>query len=346
MAIPFAIEPSALTDSLGGDPRSLISLHKHLINMWSRYGVLVDPEQGESSITQIFAHEALAPVRKIWQDAWKASGRCRRTKLTMGSDIIWPAIESREELAKCHNCIQVALVEKVRGIGFLGIPDDDVVCNIHCGEVEAVLFPYIDESDKFADLAARTGNHIIRAGATVESIWEDMFEPLAKSAGDIALIDRYLSSPRNMEGLFRMLGFLSSESLNLTVKVYASNPNTMRDANISLQELYGRINDELNLKHCMLNQITVVLILDDAMTRDRYASFGGIACHFGHGLPELLSAAKSPEDTTYTVDPSPSGTIRIIRREIRRIEARPQERLEFTRGVDGAWKGTASWLGS
>lgn len=340
MAITFAIEPAALTEPLGASPRDLVSFHKRLIRVWAQNGILVDPGKGASSISQMFAQDALMPVRKIWQDAWKAEGRCRRSRTPTGVDIEWSGIETKDDLATYHHLIEVAMVERVRGIGFLGIPDDNATCNVHCDDVEAVLFPYLDESDKFANLISRSGSHIVLGGSEVQTVWGDIFQPFLKTARRIVVIDRYVSSPRNMKGLFQLLRFLSDECPNAALEIYASNPNTIRDSQIGLTEMFGQIRDELNAMSCALTRVAMVLVLDAAMSRDRYASLDAVAFHLGHGLPELLSETYVSEDTTCTLDPSPNGIIRIIRRQIRAIEDRPNERLEFTPGMDGSWVGT------
>jgi len=222
----------------------------------------------------------------------------------------------------------------------LGIPDDNVTCNVHCDGVEAVLFPYLDESDKFADLISRTGGQIVLHDSAVETIWENIFLPFLKTTSRIVVIDRYLSSPRNLKGLFQLLRFLGNDYTNATLDIYASNPNTMSDAQIRLNEMFDQITEALNTMSCTLTSIKIVLVLDSAMTRDRYASFDEIAFHLGHGLPELLSDPYVSDDSTCTLDPSPDGIIRVIRRQIRAIRARHHAELEFAIGADGTWIGT------
>ena len=337
MAITFAIEPMALGEFIGASPRDLISLHKRLIRVWAEYGILVDPGKGSSSIANTFAQEALMPVRKMWQDAWKAKDRCRRSGTPAGVSIEWSNVETRDHMATYQHLIEVALVEAVRGVGYLGIPDDDAAYGVHCGGVEAVLFPYIDESSKFSDLISRAGSQVVLEGSAVETVWENIFRPFLRPNSRIVVIDRYLSAPRNLNGFVRLLQLLSEGSSNVAVDIYASNPNTLRDAQITAADLSDLIAGSLNNMSCTLSRLAIVLVLDAAMTRDRYASFGDVAFHFGHGLPELLSHTHVSEDNTCTLDPSSNGIMRVIRRQIRAIESRHHERLEFALGNAGAW---------
>lgn len=174
-------------------------------------------------------------------------------------------------------------------------------------------------------------------GSAVETVWDNIFRPFLRPNSRIVVIDRYFSAPRNLDGFYRLLHLLADGSSNASVDIFASNPNTLRDAQITVADLSDLIARTLNNMSCTLSRLAIVLVLDAAMTRDRYASFDDVAFHLGHGLPELLSHAEVSEDNTCTLDPSPNGIMRVMRRQIRAIESRHHERLEFALGNEGAW---------
>lgn len=337
MVIKFAIEPEALQEKLGTSTRDLISFHRTMIQLWESYGILVDPGQGPNSLVDKFGAESLRPVRELWIEAWKAKERCRRIE-SQGSEIIdWSTIESIGELAACQDRIGVALVDKVRGIGYLGIPDDDATYGAHCGGVEAVLFPFLRESEKFAELIGRTGRQVVASGSDVVTVWEKWFKPFAVITDGITIIDRYLTSAKNLKGLFNILRLLTADEVRCDLDSYLSDPIYLAHSDLTVVELEDLIRDELNVMDCSLRTVSFYLVADHAMTRDRYACFDRAAFHAGHGLPEIFSEPRLSVDQPCTLDLNPRGINKIVQQETRRIKNRNHVRLVFELDSSNTW---------
>ena len=337
MVIKFAIEPAAFPEKLGTSSRDLISFHKTLIHLWETYGILVDPGNGPNSIASELGSESLKPVRQLWLEAWKARARCRRTEPQGPAIIEWSTIESNGKLAAYGDRIEVALVDKVRGIGYLGIPNDDSTYGVHCEGVEAVLFPFLGESEKFAELISRTERQVIPSGSDVATVWEDWFQPFAVIANRITIIDRYLTTTKNLRGLIQILRFLTLDQTRCDLELFLSDPVSLSQLDLTVVALAEIFRDELNAMGCTLNTVSVFAVMDYAMTRDRYASFGRPAFHVGHGLPEIFSESVLSENHPCTLDLTSDGVNRIVQQETRRIKNRQHTQLLFERDSAGTW---------
>ena len=342
MLVNFAIEPAAMVHPSGQSSRDMQVAHKRLIKIWQDFGVLIDPGQGPDSISSTFDEPMLRPVRQIWRDAWKARERCRRPRIQGNSQVDWDQVNSSDQLAGYHDRIRLAFVETARGTACLGIPDDGASYSAYCGEVEAVLFPYAEQSNAFSQLLERSGTKVISGGTKIEQIWSEWFQPFARHAQQIMVLDRYLFSHRNVEGLCRILHFLNAECSGCRIVIYASNPDTWLGQRLSRNDFITRIETELTAVSSKLGTLTIMLVRDDIMTRERYVNFDGCAFHVGHGLPEIFGESVLPIDQPCTLDATTNGFMKTIKSETKRIESEYNVILSFERNASGSWETSIS----
>ena len=334
MVVKFAIEPDAMAESSGDPSRTMIAQHKRLIALWERYGTLVDPGKGRNSVISIIESDALWPVRTLWREAWKARSRCRRVKPISQRGIEWVDISQESDLAACKGDIDLALVETTRGVAYLGIPEQDDVYGTFCGEVEAALFRYPEQSETFAAMIQLSQNTIIPGGSHVDDIWKQWFQSIARKVTDVVLMDRYALARRNFVGLCRILGLLASDTSKCRVTIFAADPSTFSVDHVNDSEFEDRTREHLSAGSNTLAGVTICFVPDYYMTRDRYVRFDDCAFTIGHGLLEMFSKERLSQDATCVLDTSPDGIIRAMRRETRRLQTRTRRVLRF--GADPA----------
>ena len=338
MLIKFGIEPEALVPPGGGTSRETQALHKRFIRSWEQFGLLVDPGKGPQSISSRLDDVSLGPVGRIWRDAWKARKRCRRSLPPGGQAIDWDGVNAKDDLAGYASIVRVAFVETDRGIVNLGISDNGTTYKVDCDQVEAVLFPYAEESNDFAEMLGRLDTKVIPGGTGIEEIWGQWFLPFAQVADKISFLDRYLFANRNTAGFHQILDWLSSDAPDCNIDVLASNPDTIPGASLSRSEFVERTVNRLNALNNGVGTLTIFLVRDDAMTRERYVSFDECTFHVGHGLPEIFGEPILADDHPCTLDATSTGFNRIVHDEIRRITGHYNVVLTFRRGSAGTWE--------
>ena len=306
--------------------------HKRQIRLWENYGTLVDPGKGRDSITSVFDHDTFRKVRALWQDAWKARQRCRRIKPEVSDRIKWEDVNSAADLAAYGDTIELALVETVRGIAYLGISDNEDSYSAYCGEVEAVLFPFAEQSEAFGYMMSRSQSRVIPARQSIEQIWKEWFQKLAGRSRDIVIIDRYACTKQNLDGLRQILRFLNEDGSKCGVTVYASHPVTMGQPYLNRSETMRRIENAIATEAGVQREVTVFLVADYRMTRDRYMSLGECAFTIGHGVSEAFKQPYVSQDIPCALDTRADGIIRIIRSEARRHRDRYDDVLRFEQG--------------
>ena len=329
MVVRFAIEPDAMVESSGDGSQAMKAQHKRLIALWEQYGTLVDVGRGRNSVISILESDALRPVRTLWREAWKAKSRCRRVKPNSNKGVQWADINQASDLAACECDIDLALVETTRGVAYLGIAEEDDVYGCHCGKVEAVLFRYPEQSEAFASLIRLSQKTIIPVGSRSDDIWSKWFQSIARKTTEVVIIDRYAFAPRNFRGLCRIFGLLRSDTSKCQVTIFASDPSTLRGNRVSDSEIEDGIREYLSGASKTLAAITVVVVPDYHMTRDRYVSFDECAFTIGHGLLEIFSRERLSGDATCVLDTSPSGIVRAMQGESRRLRDRSCRELRF-----------------
>ena len=339
MVVKFAIQPSALTAETALSPRDMRDRHKRIIELWERYGFLVDPGKGEDSISSRFDDAYLKPVRSLWIEAWKAKKRCRRgpARSEPSLHVDWTNVGNVDDLAACADKIDVALVEPCYGAVHLAIPDDDQSYNAYCGNVEAVIFPFLGQSDQFSDIIMRTQVTVIPAGESTERIWYQWFQKIAQKSARVTIIDRYACTQANTSGLISIMALLGIDNPSCQVVLWASNPDTLRGSNVSRQEFISQLEAGLNENGAAVKAIHVLLVRDDIMTRDRYVSFDEFAFHTGHGLPEIFSQNKISQNQPCTLDVAANGIGKIVRDEEKRLSNEFYVNIRFEQTEDGRW---------
>ena len=338
MVVKFAIEPDALIDGSYDSPRDMIGQHKRLIRLWEQYGILVDPSEGPDSITSKFDNEELRKVRTVWQEAWKAKRLCRRVRPEKGHHVRWKTLNSPSDVAAYEQLIEVALVEAVRGIAYLGIPEEDSegqgdnLYSTYCGSVEAALFRYPEQSHTFASIMELSQRTVMPAQQSRSYIWSTWFENLAQKSREVVIIDRYGFSRRNFNGMCWTLQFLTEGMTDGVVAIYASNPSTLDGLTVSEPDIVNRIRTVLARNPRNLKSVMLFLMVDQEMTRDRYIRFDECAFSIGHGVSEAFKDERLAEDMPCLLDAQPRGVVRTMRNEVQRLMGRPHKRLRFEHG--------------
>ena len=338
MVVRFAIEPDALADVSYSSPREMVGHHKRLIKLWEQYGLLVDPGEGPGSITSRFGNQGIQAVRMLWQEAWKTKNRCRRVRPAEESHIRWQDLNSPTDAAAYSNIIELVLVDTVRGIAYLGIPEEDDgdpgrdVISAHCGEVEAALFRHPEQSHAFRYIVELSLKTVIPAGQVRSAIWSAWFEKLARKSKEAAIVDRYGLSRRGFNGICWTLQFLTECMVGGVVTIYASNPLSLAGPGVPEQELINRVRAILIRKPGGLRSVTIFQIVDQEMTKDRYIRFDECAFSVGHGLSEALRAEYLDQDMPCFLDPQPKGLVRTVRKEVQRLVGQSHRKLRFENG--------------
>ena len=340
MVVRFAIEPDALVDVSYNSPRDMRRHHKRLIKLWEQYGLLVDPSEGPDSITSRFSRrsEAFRSVRAMWQEAWKTKHLCRRTRPQGEGHIRWHALDSPSDLAAYEQLIDLALVETTRGVVCLGIPDDDQddenddIYSTYCGAVEAASFRYAEQTQSFGFMLNLSQRTVMAAGQSRSEVWSVWFEKLARRSKEVAVVDRYGFTRRGINGICWTLQFLAECMAGGVVTVYASSPSSLPTSRVSEPELISRVSNALTRKPSSLESVTIFLVADQEMTRDRFISFDECAFSVGHGVSEALRDEYLRQDMPCMLDSQSKGLIRTVRDEVQRLIGRSHRKLRFESG--------------
>ena len=338
MVVRFAIEPDALIDVSYSSPRDMIGHHKRLIKLWEQYGLLVDPGEGPDSITSIFGSQVFRTVRTMWQEAWKTKHRCRRVRPAKDNHIRWQDLNSPSDVAAYEHMIDLALVEAVRGIAYLGIPEEDQddqerdVFSTYCGAVEAALFKYPEQSHAFAYIVELSRRTVMPAGQSRSEMWSAWFGKLAPKSKEVAIIDRYGFSRWDFNGICWTLDSLAEGMSGGVVTIYASNPLTLAPPGVPEPELLSRISTVLTRKPRNLKSVTIFLVANQEMTKDRYIRFDECAFSIGHGVSEAFRYECLLQDMPCMLDPQPRGLIRTMSNEVQRLVGQSHRKLRFENG--------------
>ena len=216
MLVKFAIELEAI------DNFTTAAHIKRLFETWERFGILVHPQRGNTSIFSTL--EALNPAtRKNWMLAWarviKDNGNAYRWDSSGGAAHVWEKIDTPDALSACQHMFEVAILEETRAI-VLGIPEGESRCY---GSVEGVRLWEIDLSEKF-EQSLMLSKSPISVGELTDEIWELRFQRLATCCRNVAIVDQYAARSNNINGIFRLLRFLARDSKRCRVTLYSS-PN-------------------------------------------------------------------------------------------------------------------------
>ena len=337
MVVKFAIEPAALVESSEMSSRDMMDLHRRLIRLWELYGILMDPGKGPNSITSQFDNDAARKVRNLWRAAWTAKRRCRRVRTKEEQHVNWSDINDPLDFAPYEHLIDLALVETVRGVGYLGISDDETdddnrLYSNFCGEVEATLFRYPEQSRCFASFLKRAQLTVVPANLSRSEIWDTWFKELSQKANEVVIIDRYGFSWNNIEGMCRALQFLTESMVDGVAAIYASDPSTLGSMGASEQAILNRINAVLVAKTHNLRTVTISLVPNHEMTRDRYIRFDECAFLIGHGICETLRNEYLAQNMPCVLDTLPGGIIKTMREEVQRLAGQTLRRFRFQHG--------------
>lgn len=220
MLVKFAIEVEAI------DNATTAAHIRRLFDIWERFGILVHPPRGDTSIIGRF--DALNPAtRKNWMLAWatvvKNNGNAFRWGSFDGGKHDWEKIDTPSALSSCQNKFEVAILEETRAI-VLGIPDGEAR---KYGSVEGVRLWDIDVSGTFEE-SLTLSKKAISVGELTDTVWEKRFQRLATYCRNVVIVDQHAARSNNVNGIFRLLRYLARDSYKCRVTLYSS-PNDSGD---------------------------------------------------------------------------------------------------------------------
>ena len=276
MLVQFAIETEAINDSAN-------AAHlKRLLDHWERFGILVYPRRGDTSITKAIAKLAPTP-RKLWQSMWtkvvKNNGKAFRCVPSDGVIFDWESIETTDALAASSNEFEVAILEETRAY-VLEIPDGE---SKWYGQVEGMRLEDIDISEKFSR-SEMLSNAPIGVGESIKDVWLQRFQRLAAYSSEVVVVDQYAGRNNSINGLLRLLRFLDQDTKNCQVTVYSSADRSGKDT----QFIESRIRAETaRFGGDGIGSVSVHLIdeLDfKKVAHDRHIRFGNSVIRIGRGI--------------------------------------------------------------
>ena len=296
MLVNFNIDPDAIDNSTNEYHVS------ELRKKWQLSGVLAHPSFDDGSLSLISRKflQLNQEKQSLWDDAWQE-------------------IENNPtRYLRCKDNFKVALVSEARAT-HRGIPHggSGYFDGGSLGNVEWIRLKEINASREFQDLdiQAQSG---LAAGQTIQEIWEQRLEPLARHSKQVAIVDRYscsriienrLSNRDNSgNGLIQLIGLMADNASLESIAVFSS-------LNYTPEENTDRISNPERIE-------IVRTALDDAMhqfadvkltanfprskafenyAHDRHISFDGYrACAIGIGPEEAFQGATLRRNTQFS----------------------------------------------
>ena len=296
MLVNFNIDPDAIDDSTN-------EYHiKELRNKWQQSGVLAHPSFDDGSLSLISRKflELNQEKRSLWDDAWQE-------------------IENNPtRYLRCKDNFKVALVSEARAT-HRGIPHggSGYFDGGSLGNVEWIRQKEINASREFQDLdiQAQSG---LAAGQTIQEIWEQRLEPLARNSKQVAIVDRYSCARiiesrltnRNNEGngLIQLIELMADHKSLESVAVYSS-LNYTPESNVDRIPPIERIeivrdvlaDETQQLEHIRLDVYFPRYDVLRDYAHDRHISFDGYrACAIGIGAEEAFQGDRLRRNTQFS----------------------------------------------
>ena len=296
MLVNFNIDPDAIDNSTN-------EYHiKELRNKWQQSGVLAHPSFDDGSLSLISRKflQLNQEKQSLWDDAWQE-------------------IENNPtRYLRCKDNFRVALVSEARARQ-RGIAHGDSAYfgSSSLGNMEWIRLTEINASRAFQELGiqAQLG---LAAGQTIDDIWTQRLEPLARHAKQIVIVDRY-SCSRLIEdklsdrdsydnGLIQLIGLMADHTSLESIAVYSSlNYTPEGDVDrIPPLERIEIVREALTDETQHIENINLEFyfprydVLRD-YAHDRHISFDGYrACTIGIGAEEAFQGDRLRRNTQFS----------------------------------------------
>ncbi len=265
MLVNFGVDPDAIDDSTNG-------YHvRALRSKWQQFGILVHPSHDDGSLSLISRKfpSLRQEVQTLWADAWQE----------IRNDPV--------RYLRCRGDFSLALVSEARARS-RRIPNGDSIYldSDSLGAVEWIRLTEVNASREFERAETLSRSPISRM-ETVERLWQQRFQSLAKFSHEIVIIDR--NAP--MQGFTNLLEFIDRDAANCEVTIYSSLENS------ELAEFQTR-----SLAFENIGALTVYLPYNHQFGRegrDRFIRFDKRAFSLGHGITEVFRSSTVLTGTTF-----------------------------------------------
>ncbi len=265
MLVNFGVDPDAIDDSTNG-------YHvRALRSKWRQFGVLVHPSHDDGSLSLISLKflSLRQEIQTLWADAWQE------------------IMNDPVRYLRCRDSFRLALVSEARAQN-RRIPNGDSIYldSDSLDTVEWIRLTEVNASKEFerAEMISRSP---IRRGESVERLWQERFQSLAKFSREIVIIDRNAVT----RGLTNLLRFIDEDATNCTVTIYSSFENS---------ELNEYRISTFNFEN--VNTLTICLPYNHQFGRegrDRFIRFDARAFSLGHGITEIFQNGSVETGTTF-----------------------------------------------
>ncbi len=296
MLVNFNIDPDAIDDSTN-------EYHvKELRNKWQQSGVLAHPSYEDGSLNLISRKflELSQEKRSLWDDAWQEIEN-NPTRYLRSKDKFKVALVSESRARQ-------------RGIAH---GNSAYFGSGSLGNVEWIRLTEINASREFHDLGiqAQVG---LAAGQTINEIWTQRLEPLARHSKQVVIVDRY-SCSRLLEdrlsdrdscdnGLIQLIGLMAEHTSLESIAVYSS-LNYTPEGNVDRIPPLERIEvirDAISVETQHIENINLEFYFPrpDVLrnyAHDRHISFDGFrACAIGIGAEEAFQGDSLRRNTQFS----------------------------------------------
>ena len=267
MLVNFYIDPDAIDDATN-------AYHiKALRTKWQNLGVLSHPSHDDGGFRNIRRKfpELNQSIQRIWARVWRE-------------------IENDpSRYLRCRGNFSLALVSETRAQN-RQIPNGNSEYlyprGKRLGSVELVRLTEVNASKEF-ERAETISTSPIRRRESVERLWQERFQSLAKFSREIVIIDRNAAT----QGLASLLRFIDGAATNCEVTIYSSLENS---------ELKEYPTGALDFEN--IDTLTIYLPYNHQFGRegrDRFVRFDERAFSLGHGITEILQGSAVETGTTF-----------------------------------------------
>ena len=352
--IKFAIDPEALQEDAPVSSQESEFLRARidlLLAFWNSFGTWVEPEQ----IYKILSDGSLAWDNDLLQTMKTAlrpfvTGGARRSAdlvIQLQDEegplpILWEDIRDSESMGLWLPDFDLALVGQ-RIANHIGLANQSC---IHCPSstsrfVDVALWLRgVAQSCQHQELVSIDATRTINQGKLVIDLWDETFQPIAKRAREVVIIDRYaavrtLNYSDRSGGLYRLIDLIDGNSNIRKITVYSAynvargigqRPPALGDLKNSLRNKLGQSNFQ------NVESVNLYLAANDHFReegRDRFLRFDSIACAIGHGL-DVFEGQNVQVGTTFGLlsQPEDKRYVRDLERRLNR-ETSPQDIIQL-----------------
>ena len=268
MLVNFGIDPDAIDNTTTAYHIS------ELRTKWQNLGVLSHPSYDDGGFRNIRRKfpELNQSIQRIWARVWREIEN-----------------DPSSRYPRCRGNFSLALVSETHaqkrqipnGNSEYLYPRDK-----RLGRVEWIRLTEVNASKEF-ERAETISRSPIHRRESVERLWQERFQSLAKFSREIVIIDRNAAT----QGLASLLRLIDKDAANCAVTIYSSLENS------ELKEYPTGAPDFKNI-----DTLTIYLPQNyhfGREGRDRFVRFDERAFSLGHGITEILQGSAVETGTTF-----------------------------------------------